>query len=67
MKTKINNTIIIAEAGINHNGSIKIAKKLIDKASEAGADYVKFQTYDVDHLILKKTRLAAYQKKKFEK
>ena len=63
MKTKINNTIIIAEAGINHNGSIKIAKKLIDKASEAGADYVKFQTYDVDHLILKKTRLAAYQKK----
>ena len=60
MKTKINNTIIIAEAGINHNGSIKIAKKLIDKASEAGADYVKFQTYDVDHLILKKTNLQYY-------
>ena len=38
--------IIIAEAGVNHNGSIKIAKKLIDVAKIAGADYVKFQTFE---------------------
>ena len=37
-------TIIIAEAGVNHNGDMSIAKKLIDEAKEAGADYVKFQT-----------------------
>ncbi len=63
MKIKKNKTIIIAEAGINHNGNIKIAKRLINEASKAGADYVKFQTYDIDHLVLKKTRLTAYQKK----
>lgn len=38
-------TLIIAEAGVNHNGSIALAKKLIDVASEAGVDYVKFQTF----------------------
>ncbi len=38
-------TIIIAEAGVNHNGNIDIAKKLIDVAAEAGVDYVKFQTF----------------------
>jgi len=37
--------IIIAEAGVNHNGELKKAKELIDKAQEAGADYVKFQTF----------------------
>ena len=37
--------IIIAEAGVNHNGDIKLAKKLIDVASEAKADYVKFQSF----------------------
>ena len=56
-------TIVIAEAGVNHNGNISIAKKLIDKASKAKADYVKFQTYDVDSLILKNTKSAVYQKK----
>ena len=56
-------TIVIAEAGVNHNGSLKIAKKLIDVAAIAEADYVKFQTYDVDSLILKNTRTADYQKK----
>ena len=60
---KKNKTIIIAEAGINHNGNIKIAKRLIDKASDAGADYIKFQTYDIDHLILKKAKLTTYQKR----
>ena len=63
MRLKINRTIIIAEAGVNHNGNIKLAKKLIDVASKAGADYVKFQTFDVDHLILKNTRTAKYQQR----
>jgi sialic acid synthase SpsE len=63
LSTKKNKTIVIAEAGVNHNGNIKIAKKLIDVASKAGADYVKFQTFDVDNLILKKTRTASYQRK----
>ena len=63
MSLKRNRTIVIAEAGVNHNGDINIAKKLIDVASKSGADYVKFQTFDVDHLILKNTRTAIYQKK----
>ncbi len=56
-------TIVIAEAGVNHNGDISIAKKLIDAAAIAKADYVKFQTYDVDSLLLKETKTAEYQKK----
>ena len=47
-------TIVIAEAGVNHNGKLKNAKKLIDAASAAGADYVKFQWYKTDNLIKKK-------------
>ena len=62
-----NKTIIIAEVGVNHNGKIDIAKKLIDEASKAGADYVKFQTFDVDEMILKNTKLANYQKKNLKK
>jgi N,N'-diacetyllegionaminate synthase len=54
---------IIAEAGVNHNGSIKLAKKLIDVASAAGANAVKFQTYKTDSLATKKARKAIYQKK----
>ena len=63
MNFKQNRTIVIAEAGVNHNGDINIAKKLINIASKSGADYVKFKTFDVDHLILKKTKTASYQKK----
>ena len=63
MSLKQNKTIIIAEAGVNHNGNINVAKKLIDVASKAGADYVKFQTFDVDHLILQNTKTAVYQKR----
>ena len=63
MKSKVEKTIIIAEAGVNHNGKMDIAKKLIDVASAAGADYVKFQTFDVDRLILESTQTAEYQKK----
>ncbi|MCB1178978.1 MAG: N-acetylneuraminate synthase [Leptospiraceae bacterium] len=53
---------IIAEAGINHNGDINLAKKLIDLAKEAGADAVKFQTYNPDTLVTKKASKAKYQK-----
>lgn len=63
MSSKNNKTIIIAEAGVNHNGNMHIAQKLIDVASKAGADYVKFQSFDVDYLILKKTKTATYQQK----
>ena len=54
---------IIAEAGVNHNGSIDLAKKLIDVASDAGADAVKFQTFKADHLATKNSQKATYQKK----
>ncbi len=53
---------IIAEAGVNHNGSLEIAKKLIDVASEAGADAVKFQTFKAEKLVSKQAQKAAYQK-----
>ena len=56
-------TIIIAEAGVNHNGDISLAKKLIDIAEEAGADYIKFQTFKANSLVIKKLAKADYQKK----
>ena len=56
-------TIIIAEAGVNHNGSIELAKQLVDKASEAGVDYIKFQTFKAANLVTKSARQAEYQKK----
>ena len=59
----MNKTIIIAEAGVNHNGKLSLAKKLIDGASKAGADYIKFQTYNVELLVAKNASLAQYQKK----
>ena len=57
----IKELIFIAEAGVNHNGSLKKALKLIDSAAYAGADYVKFQTYLTEELILKNTPKAKYQ------
>lgn len=54
---------IIAEAGVNHNGSLSMAKELIDAASEAGADAVKFQTFQADELVSKNAEKAQYQKK----
>ena len=53
---------IIAEAGVNHNGSASLAKQLIDVAVEAGADAVKFQTFKTENLVLKNTQKAEYQK-----
>lgn len=54
---------IIAEAGVNHNGNIEIAKKLVDVAARAGADYVKFQTFKAEKNISKLAKKAAYQVK----
>jgi N,N'-diacetyllegionaminate synthase len=54
-------TLIIAEAGVNHNGDLKLAKRLIDAAAEAGADLVKFQTFTANRLATNAARKAAYQ------
>lgn len=58
-----NHVLIIAEAGVNHNGSIDVAKQLIDKAAEAGADIIKFQTFKSEKLVSKSARQAEYQKR----
>jgi len=55
--------LIIAEAGVNHNGSLEIAKNLIDAAANAGVDYVKFQTFNADKLVSKNAQKAVYQQK----
>ena len=54
---------IIAEAGVNHNGSLKLAKELIDAAAKSGADAVKFQTFKAENLVSKTAEKADYQKK----
>ena len=54
-------TLIIAEAGVNHNGDINIAMELIDAASKAGADLVKFQTFSADRQVTRQAAKAQYQ------
>lgn len=56
-----NRTLVIAEAGVNHNGDIELAKRLIDVAAEAGADIVKFQTFNADRLVTRTAEKADYQ------
>lgn len=56
------NTFIIAEAGVNHNGELKLAKQLIDIAADAGVDAVKFQTFKTEKLVSKTAQKADYQK-----
>lgn len=63
----IKHTIIIAEAGVNHNGSIELAKQLVDKAVEAGVDYIKFQTFKASKLVTKAAKQAEYQQKNIGK
>lgn len=57
----MHSTFIIAEAGVNHNGNMMIAKKLIDAAVDAGADAVKFQTFSAEELVCKNAKKANYQ------
>jgi len=54
-------TLIIAEAGVNHNGDIALAKNLIDAAADAGADLIKFQTFSADRLVTRQAKKADYQ------
>ena len=56
-------TLIIAEAGVNHNGSIEMAKQLIDAAAIADVDYVKFQTFKAEKLVTKEAKQAEYQQR----
>ena len=57
---------IIAEAGVNHNGSVDLAKKLVDVAVEAGADAVKFQTFKTEDIVSLNSPKAEYQRKEQE-
>lgn len=63
----MNKVFIIAEAGVNHNGDINIARKLVDAAVDAGADAVKFQTFKAEELVCKYAKKAEYQKQYTEK
>lgn len=63
----MNKVLVIAEAGVNHNGSIEIAKSLICAAKEAGADIVKFQTAKLGSLVSKVAKMAEYQKENIGK
>ncbi len=56
-------TLIIAEAGVNHNGDLAVACELIDVAADAGADWVKFQTFTADKIVTKNAKKADYQNK----
>lgn len=56
-------TLIIAEAGVNHNGDLAVACELIDVAADAGADWVKFQTFSADKIVTKNAKKADYQNK----
>ena len=58
---------VIAEAGVNHNGDVKLAKKLIDEAKKAGADAVKFQTFKAEEIVTMEAKQAKYQTKNIGK
>lgn len=63
---KTNRVFIIAEAGVNHNGDLDKALELIDAAADAGADYVKFQTFKADKIVNRSAQKADYQKKNMQ-
>ncbi|WP_198399436.1 N-acetylneuraminate synthase family protein, partial [Caballeronia calidae] len=54
---------IIAEAGVNHNGSLELAFRLVDAAAQARADYVKFQTFRAEKLVSRHAQKARYQQR----
>ncbi|MDG2461183.1 MAG: N-acetylneuraminate synthase [Luminiphilus sp.] len=62
-ESKIHNVLVIAEAGVNHDGNMEQALKLVDVAADAGADLVKFQTFDASALATANAALAEYQEK----
>ena len=55
------NVVIIAEAGVNHNGKLDNILKMIQIASDSGADYIKFQTFRAENLVTRKAKMANYQ------
>lgn len=57
----MNRVFVIAEAGVNHNGNIEIAKKMVDEAVQTGADAIKFQTFKAERLVCKNAKKAEYQ------
>ena len=59
------NVVIIAEAGVNHNGKLDNILKMIQIASDSGADYIKFQTFKAENLVTRKAKMANYQIKNF--
>lgn len=62
----MNHVLIIAEAGVNHNGSIEIARRLIDEAVAVGVDIIKFQTFKAENLVTKGAKKAIYQQKSID-
>src|SRR3989344_6321000 len=58
--------LIIAEAGVNHNGRLDLALKLVDAAKKAGADIIKFQTFKAEDIALADAKMAEYQKKNLQ-
>ncbi|MBF0219310.1 MAG: N-acetylneuraminate synthase [Gammaproteobacteria bacterium] len=60
-------TLIIAEAGVNHNGDLELARRLIDVAADAGADIVKFQTFNANRLVTRSAQKADYQRETTDK
>ena len=62
-----NKVLIIAEIGVNHNGRLDLAKKLMISAKKSGADFVKFQSFNVNELVKKNAALASYQRTNLKK
>ncbi len=62
-KNKIDSTYVIAEAGVNHNGSLRRALDLVEKAKNSGADAIKFQLFNINEQVSKDTKTAPYQNK----
>lgn len=62
----IHKTLIIAEAGVNHNGSMELARQLIEAAANVGADFVKFQTFKAEALVSQSAKKADYQQRNLQ-